>query len=429
MSKDAKVLDDMVDYVHQLRRHTKGRRALHIRMSALEKHLRDEHSRRFAASTLRPLITDYGANMFALPNTDLIVIAKDASVDVMDTMLNLIRRKMKDAAIVSSLDPIQGVSDAFTEWFDLEANYDSFNGYTQNLAEDIRQGVEKTPIVSSGVELQPIKMKHVDEPLPPPQRKIKMRAITAPDKNVKTQEYDPELLLTLTRALSAADIGGLLHQQCVMAIIGTSPPQPVVIHKSVPDHIVIDSLLESKVVGSNTWLKGYLDDFLADRLMAAQPSMKEENSLAASVRVTSAAIFGSSFADFDNALSGHSKSKVILEFSVVDLLSNFAVYQEVLERLGPAGYGITVADIDLRALLWLDHTHFQASFIKVSVPAESEDEWVTKNLEEALRAKVQQIGVARVILAGCENGDDIALGQRLGITLFQGEAVDPLRKI
>ncbi|MBL4836763.1 MAG: hypothetical protein JKY34_04230, partial [Kordiimonadaceae bacterium] len=140
MTKNTKSIDDMMDYVRQLRRHTDGRRALHIRLSSLEKHFREEHYRRFVASNFRTLISNATATMFALPNADVMLLCKDTPEDVLDAHLSNIRRKYKDSEVVAGINAVQGVSDAFVEWFDLEENYQGFYEYAHQLAEQLKAG-------------------------------------------------------------------------------------------------------------------------------------------------------------------------------------------------------------------------------------------------------------------------------------------------
>ena len=85
-----------------------------------------------------------------------------------------------------------------------------------------------------------------------------------------------------------------------------------------------------------------------------------------------------------------------------------------------------ISDLDPRTLLWLDYQNFAADFVKLKLPVGGAADWLDYEMQEKLRAQVYKIGVARVILDGCDTPEQIELGQRLGITLFQGEAVSAL---
>ncbi len=440
MSKDLTSLDRMVDYVKQLRRHTEGRRAVHIRLSALERHFREEHYRLFAAAALRGVITRFGATMFALPNADLVLITKDAHVDDIDPALNAIRRKMKDSSLIASLDPVQGVSDEFVVWFDLEADYEEFKNYSEQLSDLLRLGEMAPEQVGENSELTLKKVggkKGGKGLIKPPESDIpvtthrpahvRMMPVTPPPKEgIVDRDLDPELLLTLTKALQGADVAGLLRKQFVKAILGASPPMAVVEHKFVPRKLVYETLLEGKVLGENRWLSGYMDDLVARQVLASTPGMTNEASLASSLKVTCSAVLSSAFDAFEKSLGKQPRSKVVIEFSAVDIIANPVAYQQASAMLLDAGYRLSIGDLHPLAFLAIDIEPMQAAFVKIALPPGNKIDWLNNKTETAIQNKIDRIGKARVILDGCAEPSDIDLGHLLGITLFQGQAVDPM---
>jgi len=155
------------------------------------------------------------------------------------------------------------------------------------------------------------------------------------------------------------------------------------------------------------------------------PAMDDVKTLAASLHISCATVGEAGFAQFDKSLGAQARSAVILEFSAADVVTNFGGYMQAHAKIDPLGYRVMIGDIDLRALLWLDYQSFDADFVKLSLPEGDEHAWLDAEMEEQLRRRISQVGLARVILDGCESQADIDLGQRLGITLFQGEAVSP----
>ncbi|WP_262692215.1 hypothetical protein [Kordiimonas aestuarii] len=431
MSKDVTALDRMVDYVKQLRRHTEGRRAVHIRLSALERHFREEHYRLFAASALRNVITRFGATMFALPNTDLVLITKDARVDDIDPALNAIRRKLRDSALIASLDPVQGSSDEFVVWFDIEDSYDDFKDYVEQLSALLQLGESAQEAESQALEA-PRKgrlKRPSQQDIPVTVRRsshVRMMPVTPMPKEKSDTHLDPDLLLTLTKALQGADVAGLLRKQFVKAILGSAPPMPVLEHKFVPRPLVYQTLLTSRVLSENRWLCGYLDDHLGRQILASTPAMGNEISLASSIKVTSASVLSGAFDAFEKSLGKHPRSKIVLEFGAVDIMSNPVDYQEASRHVLALGYRISVGDLHPLAFLALDVEPMQAAFVKILKPVGTNADWLNSKTETAIQNKIERIGKARVILDGCEETTDIDLGHLLGITLFQGHAVDPM---
>ncbi len=423
-------IERLSDYARQLRRHVAGRRAIHLKLSALERRFRQEHYRLYCASALRPLVTRYGATMFALPNADVVVVSKDASVHEIDPALHNIRRKLKDSAIIKSLDPVQGNSDDFVTWFDLEENYEAFVVYVQRLATALEAGsVFSTEEEKAEPALSPTtlkKPKSVPSELPkPPARHVRMMPIDAPAHTFEDRELDPELLLAITKALQGADIAGQLRKQQVMAIIGEGEMMPVLEHKWIPREKLYEVLLKGKVLGANRWLDGYLEDYIAKRVLASTPSMSNEELLASSVRVTASAVLSDAFDLFDAELGSIPRSKVVLEFSAVDIIANPVLYLTASTKVRELSYRISIADLHPLAFLAIEYDKLSGSFVKLLKPNGPVANWLNHETELAIQSKVERVGRARVILDGCSKPEDVDLGHLLGITLFQGEAVTP----
>jgi len=430
MSKDMKIVQEMVDYVRQLRRHTEGRRSIHVKLSQLEKHFREEHYRRFTASALRPLVTNYGATMFALPNTDLVLIANGAPVETIDTLLMHVRRKFRESHLMADIDPVQGVSDAFVQWFNLETEYEDFRSYMEGLAEAIIK--DAPPEAVKDLDFKPAKkspgMLEISSRAPErlsPSAKVKMVPIEVPIRELEDRVFDPELVVQMVKAVGAADVGGMLRKQRVMAILPGGQKQDVMIHKYVPRDVVFEKLLEAPVKGENVWLDGYISDLLASRVLFSTPNMQNDKSIASSIRVTLRSIFDGSFDAFVASLGGLSKSKVIVELSAQDVLANFEDYHRAHARLDLDGFRLMLADVELTALLWLRYESFDADFVKTRLPRKPAGEWLSAGIEAKLKEQIKNIGQARVILDGCTASEDVELGMKLGITLFQGSAIEP----
>lgn len=424
----------MVDYVRGLRRHGEGRRAVHVKLSALEREFQQEHYRIFSASALRGLVTKFGATIFSLPNTDIVMIVKDASVDDIDPPLNNIRRKMRQSSLIASLDPIQGVNDDFVSWFDLEKDFQGFMTYVERLSVALEAGAEfrddkedafevKAPKSKTGILNKPENIPSA--PVKAPRRHVRMMPIDAPAHTFEDRELDPDLLLAITKALHGADIAGQLRKQSIMAIIGEGEMMPVLIHKWIPRRLLYEVLLKGRVLGANRWLDGYLEDYIAKRVLASTPTMSNENSLASSIRVTAAAVLSDSFTQFDESVGVAPRSKIVLEFGAVDIIANPVAYDMASSKVMDLGYRISIADLHPLSFLAIEYEKFRGSFVKLVKPEGAVADWLRDDTEDAIHRKVDRVGQARVILDGCHEPGDIDLGHLMGITLFQGRAVAP----
>ncbi|TNE67100.1 MAG: hypothetical protein EP335_01865 [Alphaproteobacteria bacterium] len=456
MGKDVRNVEQMVDYVNQLRRHTEGRRAVHIRLSALEREFQQEHYRLFCASTLRVLVTKFGATIFSLPNADIVVITREAAVDNIDPPLTVIRRKLKGSSVIARLDPIQGVSDSFIEWFDLETQYADFRRYIAALADRLlglsgpdrpvptvtatvaepapakqaKRGFdEDTEALLVEIQQRIGKQEQMPQPKLSPMKAVRMIPIVPPNQEISDHELNPELLVTLVNALHGTDIAGLIRRQRVMAILGDEVPMEVFVHKIVPQSLVFETVFKNRVLAPNRWLSGYLNDYVASRVLASLPSMDAEKSLASSLRVTTTSVLSEAFDTFDEYVGERSRARIILEFTALDMMANPRLYMAAARKASDRGYRISVADIDPASFVWLDQDRLDAAFVKVRKPNLAVSDWLTPELETVISHKINRVGMARAIFDGCDSRSDIELGERLGFTLFQGEAVDPLHAI
>lgn len=396
----------MLEYVARLRRHTQDRRALHIKLSSLERHMHEPFYRRAVAGAMREFVTKRGAKLFALPNADCLVVTHEASLDDLAPAIADIRRKLRDSKILARLDPMVGVTDSFIEWFDLEEDYDDFAAYTQQLAERLRSNI--------------VVAKKTKKPV----GKTKASKKTVPAAEEEPRVLDAFILASAMRKLPAADVSSAMRQQTVYAIVGGADAAPVLIHKYIDLSVLLSKLTGVYVEQYDRWLEGFLADEVAHKLLRLNPDLKNTSSIASSVRLTCAAILSDAFDAFDSALKPGAKSAVVIEISLLDVLAHPRDYEAAYRKVESRGYKLTLADVEPESLLWLDYEKLHATFIKLHRPSSVMPDWLSHDLEQDLISRIGQIGRARVILDGCETALDVELGQQLGITLFQGRHLD-----
>ncbi len=408
MSNGSDTLSSMLDYVHQLKKHTEGRWAMHLKLSALERHMQEPYYRREVASALRPLVTRKSAKIFALPNADSVIVTGPASLDDIAPTVLEIRKKLKDSDFMSSYDPVVGSSDDFIEWFELEVEYEDFNIYCQELSRKAR----RTPAETAGAA--------APAPAKPSPKKSK------PEKDHQTEEtetrqLDAFVLAGAMRKMAWADVSQTLKTQKTVAIVGARKPAPVLVHRFVDVTMLLEKLTNVTVAEYDRWLEGYFAEEVAIKLLEARPDLSNTGSLASSIRLTCTAVLSPSFDSFNTELSSKQRSKIVVEFSLIDVLSHPRCYRAAYEKAESLGYKIALADVEPESLLWLDYEMLHASFIKLHKPQVVRADWLPHDLEQEIIARINQIGRARVIFDGCETEQDVLLGQQLGITLFQGQ--------
>jgi hypothetical protein len=410
-------------YLTEIQRHAEGRRALHVRISRLERHFHEAHYRRTIAALLRPLVEKHGAVMHPLPNTDLIVITGTATVEDILTPLSKVYQEFQKSAALSGLSAKAGVSDSFATWYDLKDDLEKLSKDVELLSAGAAPAVPTSPTGtakstansgggsgSSGRVSSKPGIKYVD--------------IAAPKKDVKHREFDPEMLVALTGALKTADVSTFIRKQKVVAVVAGHGSVPVMVHRTVPMSVVFDHLLRETKLTPNAWLNGYISDLLARRVLRSEPNMHEDNSLASSISVTVSAILSDAFEAFERA-QGPSfvRSKIVLELSVYDLLANSDSFLTAKQKIRELGYKYCISGINLVSFGWVSKELLDADFVKISYPPDLDAGWFDDKRLLILRTRFKDIGIAKFILNECTQTSMIEMGQSLGITMFQGDAV------
>ncbi len=110
----------LLDFVDRLRKFTRARRAVHVRLSQLRPYNRRDHHLRIAAATFERLIHDFDGALFRLFNEDLLVIFNGASMaDIDHAILHLRYLFSEDPFLKHDEDG----DTRFCVWFDLEEDY------------------------------------------------------------------------------------------------------------------------------------------------------------------------------------------------------------------------------------------------------------------------------------------------------------------
>ena len=113
----------------------------------------------------------------------------------------------------------------------------------------------------------------------------------------------------------------------------------------------------------------------------------------------------------------------MLELSVYDLLANSDRFLVAKEKIRELGYKYCISGINLVSFGWVSKELLDADFVKISYPPNLDQAWFDDKRLLILRTRFKDIGIAKFILNECSNTSMIEIGQNLGITMFQGEAV------
>src|SRR3990167_2268738 len=86
----------LLDYVHRLETHRDGRRAVHLKLSALKAFNRRDQHIRAAANSFEPLIKALHGQLFTLKNGDLFFVFKHGAQAQTETIVQQVRYMFSD---------------------------------------------------------------------------------------------------------------------------------------------------------------------------------------------------------------------------------------------------------------------------------------------------------------------------------------------
>ena len=431
--------DQLLEYTRQLARHTKGRTALLIQLSALEKPFRESFYRQKVAQHLRKLADHYDdARVFAMPNADTIILLKAAKQDDIEPTLIQIRRDFAESAIVKNLDPVQGVSDAFVGWYYLEKDYQFFLDLAKSFAEG-GEGLNmpprppaapgKTSKQASSGQTVPVAGSSSTAPTQLKARKgvrtVKISQPASGAASVQKKPLDATRLRQLVDGLKNADVSNFIRRQQVMAVIKTNQV-PVFTNRFIPLDVVGDSMMPGVDLGTNLWLRGYLMEFLSARLLASGHDLGDANSIATSVHLAAASILDAGFDAFDAKLGSVSRAQYVIEISLSDMLENPVDFKAAREKLTARGFKICLSDIEPLAFLKLNATVLNTDFIKIRIRNNLALGKFDSFERRTLIDLIAKIGRQRVILDGVHDDKSLKEGISFGFSLFQGQAISPV---
>lgn len=412
----------MLDYVNQLKRHTIGRTAVLVRLSALEKAFHESHYRQQMAMHLKQLASNNEGQYFMLPNFDGLVIVKNAKTDVIDTALNNVRHAVKDAALVRSLDPIQGVTDAFTVWYNLETHYpDLLDAITRILNDKpveihIPNQANNTPVKPTVIQTETItKVKK------PRGRLVPMPVIDMPEEE---KPLDPESLLVLQRAIANADLEGLVKRQKIMAILPGQDPVPVMQQHFVSFDDVVKTYIPNIECTPDPYLSAYIAQQIDTRVMFNKPDISSQGVILSSVRLSLSSIISQGFDGFD-AVNAHQRKNIVIELDILAGMQNPALLNHALELLSDKGYKTCLGGIKPKAFHWLNIDRIPVDFYKIHCPMPNAEYLDDATFINQTKATLSKLELGKVILSGCDSEKVMKFGHTCGFTLMQGNLISP----
>lgn len=444
----------LLEYAMSLRKHVKDRRAVLVRVSRLTKYFRQPHHLRTAAAAFEPLLTRFDGRLFEFSNHDIVLCIHGASISDIDDVIIKVRYMFRDDENLTALEA-ETDDDVLCRWFDIEDDYKLFLKFAESRVENAgKEGEvpEPEPTASAdddeedwdededreegkedeaeGAAAGSAKAKAA---LPPAFSNDAGR--TRPSKSpqeiatqgqlVEARDMTVSDLSKLVRAISTTDIEPFIQRSNVVLVSGEMDPRPVLSERQVSVVDVREAMLPSCREDAEPFLKRYLQQTIDRRAIQTIDSIEEAGSLATSLRATMAIVESQDFKEFEKRCVPQGGHRVVLEFSIVDVLLDVVGYLNVRAELRAKGYRVMIGDMDPFAFISLDRMELPCDFEKVRWEPSFED-YRHARPQEQFRNTVEKVGSHRVILADCVDARAFDFGQDAGINLYAGPHVEAL---
>ncbi len=386
----------LLDFVERLRKFTKGRRAVHIRLSKLRPYNRRAHHMRIATSTFDPLVRDYDGALFRLFNNDLVIICNGADVADLDHAVLHLRYLFAEDPFIKN-DEAGNIE--FCTWFDLENDYTDLYDLAQRMVSaraQREQDQNETP--------NPIAKKEDAEKAP----------------------LDPPNLAAIEEAIAQADLSTIIRHQPICAVARDRKPEPAFNEIFTSIAMLCEMLMPEIDVHANPWLFRDLTQHL-DRRMISYLAQNGETTRSQpfSVNLNISTLLSPEFLDFDEQLNKGTRGGIVIELQLFDVYADLGNFLFARDFLHERGYKFCLDATTHMSLPLIDRAELGFDLVKLLWNDDLAGQ-LSGPRGRNLRLAAEKVGPERLILAHCDSEQALEVGESLGITLYQGYLLDEM---
>lgn len=427
----------LYEYAKSLKRHVKGRRAVLVRFAVLTKYFQQPHHQRTATNEFGPLLKRFEGQMFTLGNTDVLCVLSGARIADLDEAVLKIRYMVRDDENLMALEEASE-DDIFCRWFDIEENYEDFLDFTRRRFETGEDELDLTPKNTGAAAADGSgdddaatltslsKAKSTDDTILMSVRPgVVYKPITAPGRRGSQRDLSIADLDKLLKAIKTADLEPYLQRREVRLIAGSLEPRPVLTERFVPTSAVQDALMPDCRPFVDPLLSRRLREVIDARTLVAIAEIDDSGALATSLKTSVHTISTKEFQEFDRRCAPSGGHRIVLEFSLIDILLDVVAYLNIRAELRTKGYRVMISDMDPFAFISINREELPADFEKVRWVKDFEDYRHAKP-QEMFRKVIEETGNHRVILSSCNDQSAFDFGQAAGINLFSGSHIDSI---
>ena len=401
----------LLDFVERLRKFTAGRRAVHIRLSKLQPYNRRSHHMRIAGSAFDPLVRDFDAAVYRLFNHDMVVICNGADVSDIDSAVLRLRYLFAEDPFVKN-DEEGGME--FCTWFDLVDDYPDLCDLARRMVSARAQHDQDRKARSNADSKKPPSLD------PYPHNPIETL------EDTEKKPLDPSHLAAIHAAIAQADLSTIVRQQPICAMARDRKPEPVFKEIFTSIAMLCETLMPDVDVQANPWLFQDLTRHLDLRMISYLAQNGDvTRGQPFSVNFNVATLLTPEFLDLDEQLNHGARGGIVIELQLFDVYADLGDFLFARDFLHERGYRFCLDATTHMSLPLIDRAALGFDLVKLLWQNDLADQF-RGSRGQALRSAAEKVGIERLILAHCDSGQALEVGESLGITLYQGHLLDEM---
>jgi hypothetical protein len=460
-------------YVREIADTHLGLRALRVMISALLPAHREDDALNALDRTLMPLAQDGTARLFRLWEGDYLMVFQAAQMDAIRATLVRLRFMIPDDPLAPHFNDPPDSDSPLMEWHNLEEDFDWLQGLattyeteakaraeTQARRDGSRQGLAKGDAAAQAAEAEEdIASRRLSGLAPaapssgakarggdstaefladdePNWRPFGMAAgdrswtdgnrASAARPNGLRRAIDADTLDRLVNSLARADLSNHVRHQSVCALVGSARPQPLFSEIYVSITELRDAIAPRIDLMANRWLFQYFTETLDRRVLSwlnREGSRLIQSGFSININVET--ILSEQFLKFEQMVAAGLHGTVVLELRIEDIFSDLEAFVFARDFVRQRGYRLCLDFATAEVLAAISRERLGLDMVKLFWHPGLEQELASPRCAAVLDRLRAGEG-ARTVLARCDDQSAIEFGRSLGISMYQGRAIDAM---
>lgn len=386
------------DYLKKIEKEISSYNVLYLYTNKLQNQSIRSVQRQSLVEALENVTKKNKGEIFSLPNENIVVYFHNSIREEILACMIKIRFIFHDDPIFKNVDDFEKVG--FAKIYSLSSDLQAFKQKIEADMQDASLG-KKTPIIKSN--------------------NVQENNYYQPQVRKLRRELTPSVLAKIQKNLAMTDFSSYIRRQAICAIIGKSQPQMIFeeVFVSIPD--LREILLPDVDLTANPWLFLSLSETL-DKRMLETISRHDDGSLIGnfSININVSTILSDKFLEFDDNINPSMRSSIVLELQLADIFSDIKAFFLAKTFAQSRGYKVCIDGITVDKLKYINREQLNVDLIKIIwhpsfLETINEDKHFTDYVNKAERAKM--------ILCRIDTPDAVAVGNSLGINLYQGRYI------